>query len=81
MTAEEFGRLLNVDKTTVSKWENGHDPVGDQSDRLIRVTVVALGPGLEEKLKAVVENLPQIGTSYHPMNIVVDLEKMSYQYA
>lgn len=80
-TAEEFGKLLNVDKTTVSKWENGHDPVGDQSDRLIRLTVVALGEGLEEKLKAVVENLPQIGTSYRPMNIQVDLEKMSYEYA
>jgi DNA-binding transcriptional regulator YiaG len=80
-TAEEFGKILNVDKTTVSKWENGHDPVGDQSDRLIRVTVIALGDGLEEKLKAVVENLPQIGTSYKPLNIEVNLEKMSYQYA
>src|SRR5204863_5856835 len=38
-TAEEFGKLLNIDKTTISKWENGHDPVGDQSDRLIRLTV------------------------------------------
>jgi DNA-binding transcriptional regulator YiaG len=80
-TAEEFGKLLNVDKTTVSKWENERDPVGDQSDRLIRVVVVGLGDGLEEKLKAVVENLPQIGTSYHPVNIQVDLDKLSYQYA
>ncbi len=80
-TAEEFGKLLNVDKTTISKWENDHDPVGEQSDRLIRLTVVALGDGLEEKLKAVVENLPQIGTSYRPVNIQVDLDKLSYQYA
>ncbi len=80
-TAEEFGKLLNVDKTTVSKWENDRDPVGDQSDRLIMLTVAALGDGFEEKLKAVVENLPQIGTSYRPMNIEVDLDKMSYVYA
>lgn len=80
-TAEEFGKLLNVDKTTVSKWENEHDPVGDQSDRLIRLTAIALGEGLEGKLKQVVENLSQIGTSYRSLNIQVDLEKMSYAYA
>jgi len=81
MTAEEFARLLNVDKTTVSKWENDRDPVGNQSDRLIRLIVIGLGDGLEAKLKAVVGNLPKIGTSSPRMNIEVDLEKMSFQYA
>lgn len=80
-TAEEFGRLLKVDKTTISKWENDHDRVGDQSDRLIRLTALATDEGLEKKLKEVVENLPQMGTSYRPLNIQVDLEKMSYEYA
>jgi DNA-binding transcriptional regulator YiaG len=79
-TAEEFARIISVDKTTLSKWENNHDPVGDQSDRLIRFAVIGLGDGLEEKLKALVENLPQIGT-YKPANITIDLEKMSYEYA
>lgn len=80
-TAEEFARLLSVDKTTVSKWENDRDPVGNQSDRLMRLLAIGLGDGLEEKLKAVVGNLPEIGTSYRRGNIEVDLEKMSYQYA
>jgi len=41
MTAEKLGTLLGVDKTTVSKWENDADPVGDQSERLLRTLVLA----------------------------------------
>jgi transcriptional regulator with XRE-family HTH domain len=41
MTAEKLATLLGVDKTTVSKWENNADPVGDQSERLLRTLVLA----------------------------------------
>jgi len=36
MTGAEFARLMDVDKTTLSKWENNDDKIGSQSDRLIR---------------------------------------------
>ena len=49
MSGEGFSRLLHVDKTTLSKWENNADPVGDQSDRLIRALVLVLGEGLQDK--------------------------------
>ncbi|MEK7408316.1 MAG: hypothetical protein AAB225_24860, partial [Acidobacteriota bacterium] len=49
MTGEEFARLLHVDRTTLSKWENDDDPVGEQSDRLIRMLALGLGEGLKEK--------------------------------
>ncbi len=37
--AVELAGLMGVDKTTVSKWENDQDPIGPQSDRLLRVIV------------------------------------------
>jgi len=43
MTGEEFSKLLKIDKTTLSKWENNADPVGEQSDRLIRTIAFAKG--------------------------------------
>ena len=35
---------LGVDAATVSRWENGHDPIGPQADRLIRAMVVLESP-------------------------------------
>ncbi|MBD3373265.1 MAG: helix-turn-helix domain-containing protein [Candidatus Coatesbacteria bacterium] len=37
--AVELAQILGVDKTTVSKWENDQDPIGSQSDRLLRVII------------------------------------------
>ena len=39
---EDFAGLLHVDKTVLSKWENNAIPVGEQSDRLIRLIAMNL---------------------------------------
>lgn len=36
-TAEMFARLLHADPSTLSRWETGKNPIGAQSDRLIRL--------------------------------------------
>ena len=81
MTQDEFSRFLDVDKTTLSKWENNDDRVGDQSDRLIRTLALALGEGLQDKLREVVEMFPKIRKSPKRTRIEIDAEKMSYEYA
>jgi len=55
LTADKLSRLLHVDKTTLSKWENNDDPVGTQSDLAIRLIVMSLDKGLKKKLSEVVE--------------------------
>ena len=80
-TGEEFARLIHVDKTTLSKWENNDDRVGDQSDRLIRLLVLALGEGLQGFAASTVEAFPGIKDRKPPVRIEIDSEKMSYQYA
>lgn len=83
MTGEEFAGLLHVDKTTLSKWENGEDPVGGQSDRLIRLVALALGEGLNESLVEVDirTSFPQIKDARRKLPIHINPAKMSYQYA
>jgi DNA-binding transcriptional regulator YiaG len=54
MTSDKFARLLHIDRSTLSKWENGEDPVGAQSDLAIRMLVMSLDDGLRDKLSDVV---------------------------
>src|SRR5208337_879358 len=60
LTGEGFSRLIHVDKTTLSKWENNDDRVGDQSDRLIRLVALGLGEGLRDESARVIRSFPQI---------------------
>lgn len=81
LTGEEFSRLIHVDKTTLSKWENNDDRVGDQSDRLVRLVALGLGEGLQEESERVIRSFPQIKGKHHPVAIQMNATTLSYQYA
>lgn len=81
MNAEEFSRLLHVDKATLSKWENNEDPVGFQSDRLIRLVAMAKVPQLNKESRAVLENFEKINDTTQPERLEVDPAARSFQYA
>jgi transcriptional regulator with XRE-family HTH domain len=59
-SGEEFGRLLHLDKTTVSKMENDIIPIGDQTDRLVRFVVLNSSAELANKAKRLLVLLPDI---------------------
>jgi len=82
MTGEQFARLLHVDKTTLSKWENEHDLVGEQSDRLIRMYALVLGEGLQKEQRHVVEDcFPRIHHSRRSVQVCINSSTMAYSYA
>ncbi|MEO8026374.1 MAG: type II TA system antitoxin MqsA family protein [Bryobacteraceae bacterium] len=60
MSGDQLGRYLHTDKTKISKWEQGQDPIGPAADRLIRLLVVALDSELRPAVSAVAEHLPHI---------------------
>lgn len=80
LTAEKFAGILRVDRTTVSKWENGEDSVGEQSDLLIRLIAQALGKGLKGDLEATIWQFPQIRNSCGRIRIEVDARTFEYTY-
>lgn len=81
MTQDEFSHLLHVDKTTLSKWENNEDPVGGQSDRLIRAIALALGAGLKPGQEEAIREFSRIQDLRRSVCIEMNAETMSFQYA
>ncbi len=93
LTGDKLSRLLHVDNTTLSKWENNDDPVGTQSDLAIRLIVMSLDKGLKKNLPRIVEEqfekiqfLPvtaQRSKKFVPQKatIHVDASDLSYVYA
>lgn len=43
-TGADFAERMGVDPSTVSKWENDREPIGTQSDRVLRLMVVHQAP-------------------------------------
>jgi putative zinc finger/helix-turn-helix YgiT family protein len=84
VTQDEFARLLHVDKTTISKWETGDDPVGIQSDLLIRAIAMLrhqhLIPSPGETLPFL-ERLESIREQRKRVRVQIDPETFSYAYA
>jgi len=82
MNGEAFARLLHIDKTTLSKWENDRQEVGEQSDRLIRMYALVLGEGLQQEQRQVVQDcFPRIGDSTRSVRVWINSSTMAYSYA
>jgi YgiT-type zinc finger domain-containing protein len=64
LTQEAFGRLLHADKTTVSKWENDADQIGEQSDLLIRSVAITLSDLSKDLGRKIVEGFGEIASQH-----------------
>ena len=81
MNGTEFSQLLHIDRTTLSKWENNENPIGDQSDRLIRTIALGFGDGLKDELEKAIRGFPKIQPTNRMVNIRMNPQTLSYQYA
>jgi putative zinc finger/helix-turn-helix YgiT family protein len=88
MTQAEFSTVLDVDKTSVSKWENDEDKVGAQSDRLVRMVCLELCPELKEKsdlhaetIKKLLKEIDNDGRAQSVCIREVSTAAFAYQYA
>jgi hypothetical protein len=59
----------------VSKWENDADPVGPQSDLLIRSVAVTLSDASKEISRKVVEGFAEIVAAHTTKALSVDADK------
>jgi YgiT-type zinc finger domain-containing protein len=81
LNQEEFARLLHVDKTTLSKWENNGDPIGLQSDLLARAVVISRDKRLEKRAADHIRAFDKIVDKQKRVRVEVDTEKREYEYA
>lgn len=59
-SGEQLAAYLHTDKTRISKWERGADPIGHASDRLMRLLVSALDDELLGEVPTIAAHLPTI---------------------
>ena len=81
LSQEEFAKLLHVDKTTLSKWENNEDPIGVQSDLLARAIVISRDKRLEKRAADHIRAFAKIADKQKRVRVEVDTEKYEYEYA
>jgi len=78
---EEFAKLLHVDRTTLSKWENNEDPIGVQSDLWARTVVISRNKYLEKRATDHIRAFAKIADQQKRVRVEVDTEKHEYEYA
>jgi putative zinc finger/helix-turn-helix YgiT family protein len=81
LSQDDFSRYLHVDKTTLSKWENSDDPVGAQSDLLIRLVIMALDKSLQHETESLVRSFDEIENKQKRVHLEVDAETLEAEYA
>ena len=81
LSQEEFAKLLRVNKTTLSKWENNEDPIGLQSDLLARAIVISRDKRLEKRAADHIRAFEKIADQQKRVRVEVDAEKLEYEYA
>jgi putative zinc finger/helix-turn-helix YgiT family protein len=80
MSGATFASHLGVDRAALSRWENGHDRIGTQSDRLIRMVATSLG-GLKNQVEQVARKISMIDNDPKTLMIEINVEELSFQYA
>jgi len=77
LKAREWATLLRVDTTTLSRWEQGEQPTGPQSDSLIRLLYLRLLEEREETFAGdrVTERLAVVDKeAIEPPTVLIDMD-------
>ncbi|MGC1483373.1 MAG: helix-turn-helix domain-containing protein [Candidatus Acidiferrum sp.] len=78
---KEFARLLRVNKTTLSKWENNAGPIGLQSDLLVRASVISRDKRLEKRAADHIRAFEKIAGQQKRVRVEADAVRLAYEYA
>lgn len=79
LSSEAFAAILDVDKSHLSRVENGAMPVSAATDRLVRLVALGLAEGLEQKARDVIVNFSQIKKP-KKLKMMIDASKRTFQY-
>jgi transcriptional regulator with XRE-family HTH domain len=80
-SGEQLAKYLHTDKTKISKWERGEDPIGPSTDRLVRLLVAALDEDLSGSVPSIAAHLPAISDeSGDDYELHIDVELLTYAF-
>jgi putative transcriptional regulator len=80
-SGEQLAKYLHTDKTKISKWERGEDPIGPSNDRLVRLLVAALDKDLSSNVTSIAAHLPEISDgSAKDWELHIDVEHLTASF-
>ena len=74
-SGNDFARHMGVKPETVSRWENGHDPMNPSADRLLRLMIVAHEPVSDYSLDSLVD----VDAEAAPTKVKVEVSKLGWR--
>jgi DNA-binding transcriptional regulator YiaG len=79
----EFSKLVDIDRTTLSKWENNQQEIGKNSDRLIRFVVINKSADLRTQIEKFMKKYEELTGCDPPRRtqLRIDSETLEYEYA
>jgi putative zinc finger/helix-turn-helix YgiT family protein len=71
----DFAKHMGVTKESVSRWENGHEPMGPTADRLLRLMVATIAPVKDYPI----DTLANLDDSYEPIRLRMQPAKSGWE--
>ncbi len=83
LNGEEFSKLIQVQPETLSRWENGQQEIGKNTDRLIRFVVVSKSKDLRNQMEEFLNKYRELTdcSPSHRRKLKVDPATLQYEYA
>lgn len=77
LSSREFSRLIHVDPATLSRWENGDDPIGPQSDLVVRALIAAKK---EENYDELVDKLNALDEKRSALDLLININTETNEF-
>jgi len=83
VNGEEFAKLIRIQPETLSRWENGQQEIGKNTDRLIRFVVVSKSADLRNEMEEFLKKYRQLTDCDCPRKsqLKIDPATLQYEYA
>ncbi|MGA9883750.1 MAG: hypothetical protein WBQ34_08535 [Candidatus Acidiferrales bacterium] len=80
MTGLAFGKLVQVEPETLSRWEHDQQDIGKNSDRLIRFVVLGKSPGLRKNMEEFMIKYRELTDRDAPKSAHIEIDPATLKY-
>lgn len=80
MTGLAFGKLVQVEPETLSRWENDQQDIGKNSDRLIRFVVVGKSPELRKNMEEFMNKYREFTDRDAPKSAHIEIDPATLKF-
>lgn len=81
LNQEGLSKTMDIQRETISRWETGDQPIGPQSDRLIRLIAVGLNEGLQNRMRDVIQQFESMKKPVKKVGVTVNPKTGKYEYS